>query len=187
MPPLSDFSMRPAVVMGAGMVSCGEWLLRSAENQSGNGRDICSAYQAKAWIDGFLSGLNIASPAGSPDFLRSKPNDSALTAWMDNYCKSNPLCGCSIGLRRRREYKGRQSTWRRRWGGIPPFDWSTEAGMEIPPRAHPHPQKIRPGRWHSRKNFLDGQSSAASYIRQKFWHSHDAGRAAGPAMSAMPR
>jgi hypothetical protein len=48
------------------------------------------AYQLEAWIDGYLSGFNVAKPSG-PDVLASHPNGHALNAWVDNYCRSKPL------------------------------------------------------------------------------------------------
>jgi hypothetical protein len=50
------------------------------------------------------------------------------------------------------------------------------AGMEIPPRAHPPPPK---------KSGWVGGTPGKNF--QKFWHSHDARQAAGPAMSVMLR
>jgi hypothetical protein len=39
------------------------------------------------WVTGYLSGLNMES---SPDFLRDRDADG-LMAWIDNYCRRNPL------------------------------------------------------------------------------------------------
>ena len=82
-------------VMGAGTISCGEWLrLRSFEGRAGNFKERASLYQVHAWIDGFVSGINSriesADPKG-PDLLASKPDSVALYAWLDNYCRSKPL------------------------------------------------------------------------------------------------
>jgi hypothetical protein len=71
--------------MGAGVVSCGEWL-----NIRSTGGNQANAFQASAWIDGFLSGVNAGIP-GNSDFLASKPSSIALYAWVDNYCRSHPL------------------------------------------------------------------------------------------------
>jgi len=83
-------------VMGAGMLSCGEWLrLRSFEGSDGqHSREVASDYQMHAWVDGFISGVNLhldpASPKG-PDMLASQPSSSAIYAVIDNYCRANPL------------------------------------------------------------------------------------------------
>jgi hypothetical protein len=39
------------------------------------------------WVFGYLSGINTVS---STDFLRGRDADG-LTAWIDNYCRRNPL------------------------------------------------------------------------------------------------
>jgi hypothetical protein len=79
-------------VYGAGTVSCGEWSrLRSFEGREGNhNREVASSYQARAWIDGFMSGIKVEKNDG-PDFLASTPLGAAHYAWVDNYCRENPL------------------------------------------------------------------------------------------------
>jgi hypothetical protein len=80
-------------IMGAGTVSCGEWLrLRSFENNPGtNFKELASNYQLRAWIDGFLSGINVANSGRDADFLASTPDGAAMRAYVDNYCRSKPL------------------------------------------------------------------------------------------------
>ena len=89
----TSFPASAQTLMGAGTSSCGEWLrLRNAENNPGtNYRDLATAYQLVAWIDGYLSGVNMANSDLSPDFLASQPNGSAMKAFVDNYCRSKPL------------------------------------------------------------------------------------------------
>ncbi|MCK1600823.1 hypothetical protein IVB02_05155 [Bradyrhizobium sp. 166] len=70
-------------IFGAGLVSCGEWQKFKTTN------DRASLFQIQAWVDGFLSGQNLF--AEGSDFLVSKPNSTALYAWIDNYCAANPL------------------------------------------------------------------------------------------------
>jgi hypothetical protein len=78
-------------VIGAGVTSCGEWLrLRAFEGHEGHFQELASVYQLEAWIDGFVSGVNVTDEAG-PDLLTSKPGGAALYAWIDNYCRSKPL------------------------------------------------------------------------------------------------
>ena len=64
--------------------SCGEW----QEHRTAN--DVGSA-QFQAYVDGFLSGYNMASD--SPDLLAATPNDKgvSLYIWIDNYCRDKPL------------------------------------------------------------------------------------------------
>ena len=77
--------------MGAGTVSCAEWLkLRAFDGQSGHLGELAQLYQLHAWVDGFISGTNIAK-GGQPDILSSKPSFRAMYAVIDNYCRANPL------------------------------------------------------------------------------------------------
>ncbi len=79
------------IIMGAGTVTCGEWLrLRPSLGREGNLTDLGSLYQLQAWIDGYISGYNVGSN-GQPDLLASRPESAALYAWIDNYCRSDPL------------------------------------------------------------------------------------------------
>jgi hypothetical protein len=79
-------------IMGAGTVSCGEWLrVRSAENSPGNITERATRYQLTAWIDGYLSGTNIANAGRIADFLASGLDGNAESAFVDNYCRSKPL------------------------------------------------------------------------------------------------
>jgi hypothetical protein len=75
------------LIFGAGTVRCGEWTrLRTLRN------DVASLYQLQAWVDGYVSGVNVArGEDGEPDFLASKPQGSALYAVIDNHCNVNPL------------------------------------------------------------------------------------------------
>ena len=50
--------------------------------------------QLEMWVTGYLSGLNMES---STDFLRDRDADG-LTAWIDNYCRGNPLHGITQAL-----------------------------------------------------------------------------------------
>jgi hypothetical protein len=81
------------LILGAGRISCGEWLqFRSILNAppGENLKEKATLFQLHAWIDGFLSGTNVANISG-PDFLASKPSGIAMYAWVDNYCRSRPL------------------------------------------------------------------------------------------------
>jgi hypothetical protein len=79
----------PRSIYGAGTRSCGEWLKsRADQNKS-------FEYQYQSWIDGFLSGVNLMG-TDLPDVLgtypATKPIDAvAFYAWIDNYCRQNPL------------------------------------------------------------------------------------------------
>jgi hypothetical protein len=65
---------------GAGTLTCGEWQRhRSTENKG-------ATLQLQAWIDGFLSGSG-----EEIDFIAPKATEVAYYAWIDNYCRQNPL------------------------------------------------------------------------------------------------
>jgi hypothetical protein len=80
---MSPATAEPRLLYGAGMISCGEWQQYRISN------DRAHVYQAQAWVDGYLSGFNVAS--SGPPFLTSKPSSVAFYAWLDNYCAQNPL------------------------------------------------------------------------------------------------
>lgn len=61
-----------------GSRSCGTWLEERQRDKH---------QYAEAWLVGFLSGMAFES---DKDFLSGTDNAS-LDAWMDNYCRRNPL------------------------------------------------------------------------------------------------
>jgi hypothetical protein len=61
--------------------SCGAW---TEARQTKSVR----AELLKEWVAGFLSGMNLKSD--EPDALLGTDFEGA-TAWLDNYCKANPL------------------------------------------------------------------------------------------------
>ena len=79
----SEATAANKLVYGAGFVTCGEWQeYRTTGNKPGS-------YQAQAWVDGYLSGLN--SAGNGADFLAPKPSSIAFYIWIDNYCAQHPL------------------------------------------------------------------------------------------------
>ena len=66
------------------MISCAEWL-----NYRSTG-DKPHSYQAQAWVDGFLSGYNVADDEHD-NFLEVPNSTVASYAWIDNYCGPKPL------------------------------------------------------------------------------------------------
>lgn len=68
------------IAIGAGTDSCGKWI------ESRN--EPASHFQYKEWIFGFLSGVNSNSNSNK----QSRPPDgAAVVAFIDQYCKNNPL------------------------------------------------------------------------------------------------
>jgi hypothetical protein len=64
-------------VGGVGLMSCGSWTAHRSLN-------------AQQWVLGFLSGVGLAGQADAIDPL-SGTDAEAVWAWIDNYCRSNPL------------------------------------------------------------------------------------------------
>ena len=84
-------------IMGAGTTSCGDWTrLRAFDGQQGHPMELAQLYQLHAWVDGFISGVNLAKH-GQPDILLSKPGSAAMYAVVDNYCRSKPLDNVTSG------------------------------------------------------------------------------------------
>jgi hypothetical protein len=71
------------VMYGAGTISCAEWQKYRLSDDKPN------TLQVQAWVDGYLSGYNVASQ--DVDILSSKPSSIAFYAWIDNYCAVHPL------------------------------------------------------------------------------------------------
>jgi len=72
--------------MGIGAASCGKW---SEPHTAGA---LEANYQ---WVVGFVSGANMFTENDIID--RPEVDYAALMAWMDNYCKANPLEGVPTG------------------------------------------------------------------------------------------
>ena len=83
-----------ASLMGTGTMRCGEWtrLRTFSDNQTGHIKELASLHQVEAWVDGFVSGMNLAGTERDwSDFLSSKPKSDALYAMVDTYCRHNGI------------------------------------------------------------------------------------------------
>ena len=67
-------------VVGVGNHSCGEWT---------QGRRTATEYVDMAWVQGFITAVNLAGP-GSSNISKETDPDGIL-AWIDNYCAKDPL------------------------------------------------------------------------------------------------
>jgi hypothetical protein len=68
---------------GAGTASCGQYIEHSAD------KHISDLFVS--WPQGFLSGLNVAyDAANEPDFV-ILPDGASIKAYLDKYCRENPL------------------------------------------------------------------------------------------------
>lgn len=72
-------------IAGIGNSSCGSWVELRASNQADQ--------QAAQWIFGFVSGHNIYSGAAQ---IRAPDAPSSL-AFIDKYCRDNPLSTAVVG------------------------------------------------------------------------------------------
>jgi hypothetical protein len=63
-----------------GVATCGEWIQERARQSI-----LSTAYEF--WLLGYLSGVSVALGVR---FLPST-NAASIEAWMDNYCRANPL------------------------------------------------------------------------------------------------
>jgi hypothetical protein len=79
--------LRTGITPATGGLSCGRWTNTPKRSHE---REVFTK-----WVLGFLSGVNIESEGS--DFLKSMDVD-ALTAWVDNYCRANPLHGITEAM-----------------------------------------------------------------------------------------
>jgi|SRR6266487_4038328 hypothetical protein len=90
------FSSAPAWsvrIIGYGLESCGEWTyVRRTENAT----NLLYA----SWALGYLSGVNAANENFTKKDLLERQDARGLLAWMDNYCRANPLdkIGKALGM-----------------------------------------------------------------------------------------
>jgi len=61
-----------------GEPNCGQWVSRKREPD-------------KAWLLGYLSGVNAAMSSEKNDRLSKLNSAEQIFLWMDNYCAKNPL------------------------------------------------------------------------------------------------
>ena len=67
-----------------GVPDCGEWIHH--QNAS-----------YKAWLLGYLSGINAAYNGAKIDHLAQLSSAGQAFLWMDNYCRRNPLSNVDLG------------------------------------------------------------------------------------------
>lgn len=65
-----------AITTVIGSTDCGKWIKEPSDPR-------------KAWVLGFLSGLN--ADGMYKNVLRKISSSQQIFVWMDNYCKANPL------------------------------------------------------------------------------------------------
>ena len=70
----------PRTLMGPLGFPCGKW--------TNTPKNTAQHEVLKTWVFGYLSGVSVHNPGS--DLLRGRDSDG-LTAWIDNYCRRNPL------------------------------------------------------------------------------------------------
>jgi hypothetical protein len=71
-------------MIGDGQASCGSW------TDARRFPDGIGAEMDEQWVVGFISGVAYQGPHDNFDPLRGL-DGAAVWAWIDNYCRSNPL------------------------------------------------------------------------------------------------
>jgi hypothetical protein len=72
----------PYTVLGAGVRSCGSWLHDRAEARYWELAD-------QAWVLGYVTSFN--EHLSATKNIAAGTNADGLFAWIDNYCRTNPL------------------------------------------------------------------------------------------------
>lgn len=76
------------ITLGDGLRGCGNWIEYRRQPNS-NGEQLM-----KAWFWGFASGV----AAGQQNFDSiNLPPPAAMSAWLDKYCRENPLHDIALG------------------------------------------------------------------------------------------
>lgn len=75
--PIFSFAAPSVEIRNYGVPDCGEWIKQNSNAQ-------------KAWLLGFLSGLNVNEATHQNPLGRLQSADQAFL-WVDNFCRQNPL------------------------------------------------------------------------------------------------
>ena len=68
------------LLMGHGTASCGTWIADTT--------DFASKNADRAWVLGFLSGVNFSDRIG---YIGKGTDAKGIFVWIDRYCKNNPM------------------------------------------------------------------------------------------------
>jgi hypothetical protein len=92
----SPFSIQAEGIGMRGVPNCGDWLeSRKAGNEM-------SSFGNTAVLIGMLNGINItyrtlSAEQGKDMFGDNMPNNRQISAWMDKFCRENPLDSVATG------------------------------------------------------------------------------------------
>jgi hypothetical protein len=74
-------------VVGVGNHSCGEWT---------QGRKTATNYLDEAWVQGFITAVNLVGPGSSN--ISGGTDPDGILAWIDNYCAKDPIKSLSYAV-----------------------------------------------------------------------------------------
>ena len=74
-------------IYSSGLDTCGKW---NKQRGSSNINEVAAAYVMRAWILGYISGVDAYTSSDEPYYIRNV-DTSAIEQWIDGYCKDNPL------------------------------------------------------------------------------------------------
>ena len=77
------------VIAGVGASSCGQWI-EGREYKELDGMLV-------SWVQGFLSGMNLQRYAETKQEMAPIPDSGSLLAYIDKYCRENPLRDVAYG------------------------------------------------------------------------------------------
>ena len=81
-----SLSANAGEIKGAGARTCGSWL---EERKQGH------YFEKLSWMQGFISAFNVyvytEHGGKNPNGIFGATDADSLTAWMDKYCRENPL------------------------------------------------------------------------------------------------
>jgi len=81
---------------GGGIRSCGEFIQDRRKAQATPGGAAVEETWYVSWVQGYMTGLNVA--LGSDKGVAAIPNPGTILAYVDKYCRENPLGGVWSGI-----------------------------------------------------------------------------------------
>lgn len=74
-------------IYSSGLDTCGKW---NKQRGSSDVNEMAAAYVMRAWILGYVSGVDAYTSPDEPYYIRNV-DTSAIEQWIDGYCKDSPL------------------------------------------------------------------------------------------------
>lgn len=81
-------------IIGIGVAqSCGDWTKERSMPRDPKGNPPWSEMVLISWIQGYASGLNVATSKSQTKDMVDFVSFNAVTSWLDTHCKANPFEG----------------------------------------------------------------------------------------------